>query len=125
MTFDYGDYSPIEAIEDKSAIAEKLYRRALTYYPDTTAYLGLGILNQKRRAYREAGRILSKGLSQFPADPQLNICMGVNLMNLAEFEQALSYFLGFKDVPEAARFAAECYKALGIENPKKKQGEKS
>ena len=125
MTFDYGDYSPIEAIEDKSAIAEKLYRRALTYYPDTTAYLGLGILNQKRRAYREAGRILSKGLSQFPADPQLNICMGVNLMNLAEFEQALSYFLSFKDVPEAARFAAECYKALGIENPKKKQGEKS
>ena len=117
MTFDHGDYSHIEAIKDRSGIAEKLYRRALTYYPDATAYLGLGILNQKQRDYREAGHILSMGLAQFPADVQLNICMGVNLMNLGEYEQALSYFLGFQDVKEAAHFTAECYKALGIENP--------
>jgi radical SAM superfamily enzyme YgiQ (UPF0313 family) len=117
MTFDHGDYSRIDAIKHKDDLAEKLYRRSLTYYPDARAYLGLGILNQKRGAYRESGRILSQGLSKFPDDPQLNICMGVCLMNLGEYEQALSHFLGFQDVKEAVQFAAECYKALGIENP--------
>jgi hypothetical protein len=38
-------------------------------------------------------------------------------MNLGEYEQALSHFLGFQDVKEAVHFAAECYKALGRENP--------
>ena len=116
MTFDHGDYSRIDAIKHKDGIAEKLYRRSLTYYPNARAYLGLGILSQKRRAYRESSRILSQGLSQFPEDPQLNICMGVSLMNLGEYEQALSHFLGFQDVKEAVHFAAECYKALGLEN---------
>ena len=37
-------------------------------------------------------------------------------MNLGEYEQALSHFLGFQDVKEAVHFAAECYKALGREN---------
>jgi radical SAM superfamily enzyme YgiQ (UPF0313 family) len=117
MTFDHGDYSHIGAIKDKSGIAETLYRRSLTYYPNARAYLGLGILSQKRRAYREADRILSEALSQFPEDSQLNICMGVNLMNLGEFEHALSYFRGFQDVKEAQLLAADCYKALGRENP--------
>ena len=117
MTFDHGDYSHIEAIKDNSGIADKLYRRALTYHSDPTAYLGLGILSQKQRDYREAHRTLTEGLSHFPADPQLNICMGVNLMNLGKYDQALPYFLEFQDVKEAAHFAAECYKALGMENP--------
>jgi radical SAM superfamily enzyme YgiQ (UPF0313 family) len=117
MTFDHGDYSRIEAIKHKTAIAEKLYRRSLEYFPNVMAYLGLGILSQKRGAYRESGRILSKGLSQFPKDPQLNICMGVSLMNLGEYEQALPHFHGFQEIEEAVRFTAECYKALGIENP--------
>jgi hypothetical protein len=42
--------------------------------------------------------------------------MGVSLMNLGEYEQALSHFLGFQDVKEAVHFAAERYKALRIEN---------
>jgi tetratricopeptide (TPR) repeat protein len=117
MTFDHGDYSHIEAIKDKSGIAETLYRRSLSYYPNARAYLGLGILSQKRRAYRESSRILSEGLSQFPEDSQLNICMGVNLMNLGEFEHALSYFRGFQDIKEAQLFAAECCRALGMQNP--------
>ncbi|MGB9441500.1 MAG: radical SAM protein, partial [Desulfobacterales bacterium] len=76
MTFDHGDYSRIDAVKHKKGIAEKLYRRSLTYFPDARAYLGLGILCQKRGAYRESGRILSQGLSQFSDDPRLNICMG-------------------------------------------------
>ena len=117
MTFDQGDYSRIDAIKHKDSIAEKLYRRSLKYYPNATAYLGLGILSQKRGAYRESGRILSWGLSQFPQDPQLNICMGVSLMNLGRYEQALSHLLRFQDLKEAVHLAAECYKALGIEKP--------
>ena len=117
MTFDHGDYSRIEAIKDKAGIAEKLYRRSLEYFPNIMAYLGLGILSQKRGAYRESGRILSDGLSKFPKDPQLNICMGVSLMNLGEYKQALSHFLGFQELKEAVRFTDECYRALGIENP--------
>ena len=117
MTFDHGDYSRIDAIKHKENITEKLYRRSLTYYPNARAYLGLGILNQKRGAYREAGRISSQGLSQFPGDPQLNISMGVSLMNLGEYEQALARFLGFQEEKEAVQFAAECYKALMIEDP--------
>lgn len=118
MTFDHGDYSRIDALKHKKGIAEKLYRRSLTYFPDARAYLGLGILCQKRRAYRESGHILTRGLTHHPEDPQLNICMGVCLMNLGEYEQALSHFLGFQDVKEAVHFAAECYKALGREIPK-------
>ena len=37
-------------------------------------------------------------------------------MNLREYKQALAHFRGFLDKKEAAHFAAECYKALGIEN---------
>ena len=117
MTFDHGDYSRIDAVKHKKGIAEKLYRRSLTYFPDARAYLGLGILCQKRGAYRESGHILTRGLTHHPEDPQLNICMGVCLMNLGEYEQALSHFLGFQDVKEAVHFTAECYKALGRENP--------
>jgi radical SAM superfamily enzyme YgiQ (UPF0313 family) len=117
MTFDHGDYSRIDAIKHKDSIAEKLYQRALTYYPNSRAYLGLGILSQKRGTYRGSCHILSQGLTHFPEDPQLNICMGISLMNLGEFDQALTYFLGFQDVKEAVHFAADCYKALGIENP--------
>jgi hypothetical protein len=38
-------------------------------------------------------------------------------MNLGEYEQALSRFLGFQEEKEAVQFAAECYKALMIEDP--------
>ncbi len=118
MTFDHGDYSRIDAIKNKDSIAEKMYRRSLTYYPNARAYLGLGILNQKRGAHRESCHILSRGLSHFPEDPQLKICMGVSLMNLGEYEQALSCFLECREIKEAAHFAAECRKALGIQNRK-------
>ena len=117
MTFDHGDYSQIKSIKGKNEIAENLYRRALAYHPDASAYLGLAILSQKRRAYGEAGRILSTGLTHFPKDPQLNICMGVTLMNMGKFEQALDYLRGYQDREEAAHFAALCYRALKSEKP--------
>jgi hypothetical protein len=54
-------------------------------------------------------------LAHFPDDARLTICMGVSLMNLEQWDEALSCFLDFQDVKEAVRFAALCYKALGHE----------
>ena len=115
MTFDYGDYARIEEIENKDRIAANLYQQAISYYPNAEASLGLGILFQKRGANREATEILLQGLAHFPDDARLNLCVGVSLMNLEQWDRALSHFLEFQDVKEAVRFAALCYQSLGDE----------
>lgn len=113
MTFDHGDYSAIDAIQPKDRLVEKLYRQSLNFYPNAEAYLGLAILNQKRDAQQDALDILSHGLSHFPNDVRLNVCLGVGLMNLADYDQALDRFLEFPDDKYAVHFAARCYEALG------------
>jgi tetratricopeptide (TPR) repeat protein len=113
MTFDHGDYSAIDAIRHKKRLAENLYQQSLYYFPDAEAYLGLGTLYQKKGAHQEAVDILSQGLSHFPDDPRLNICMGVGLMNLSQYDEALEHFLAFRGEKDAVRFAAECYEAMG------------
>ena len=115
MTFDYGDYSRIDEIENKDRIAANLYQQALRYFPNAEAYLGLGVLFQKRGATRESIEILSQGLTHFPRDARLNICMGVSLMNRELWDRALPHFLEFQDVKEAVHFAALCYQSLGDE----------
>lgn len=113
MTFDHGEYSEIKAIKDKDKIAEKLYIKSLSYYPDYRAYLGLGILEQKKGAYEESIRILGKGIEYFPNSRQLNICSGISYMNLRQYSKALSYFLKFQDSKEVICHIANCYSALG------------
>ena len=116
MTFDYGDYAHLEEIENRERIAAGLYQSALEYYPNAEAYLGLGILYQKGAENRKSTEILSQGLTHFPRDARLNICMGISLMNLELWDRALSHFLEFQNVKEAVRFAALCYRSLGDEN---------
>ena len=113
MTFDHGDYSAIVGIQYKKRLAERLYQQSLTYFPDAEAYLGLGILNQKKGAHQEAVKFISQGLSHFPNDARLNICLGVGLMNLAQYDQALARFLEFPAEKDAVQFAARCYEAMG------------
>lgn len=112
MTFDHGDYAHIDIIADNEQIAKRLYEKALEYYPNPRAYLGLGTLLQKNRAYQKSVDVLYQGLEKFPDDPQLNICRGVSLMNLGRYETALGHFLRFKNVKEAVTFAVHCYEAL-------------
>jgi len=112
MTFDHGDYSLNEDIKGKDKIAEKLYIKALKYHPDPRAYLGLGILNQKKRAYHESVNILSKGVEYFPENEQLNLCLGISHMNLGAFETALSFFLKFQHSRQYLGFIVNCYHAL-------------
>jgi len=113
MTFDHGDYSAIDVPHHKDRFVGRLYRKSLNYYPNAEAILGLGVLNQKKGAHRDAVDILSDGLSHFPDDARLNICLGVGLMNLADYDQALARFLEFPNEKDAVRFAARCYEALG------------
>ncbi len=109
MTFDYGDYAQIEAIQENDKIAEFLYLKALDYFPNQRAFLGLGILKQKQNDYRGSSDILARGLNHFPGDGQLNICQGVSLMNMGQYEKALEHFLKFQNIKEALQYAVNCY----------------
>jgi tetratricopeptide (TPR) repeat protein len=112
MTFDHGDYAGNQDIKGKDNIAEKLYIKALTYHPDSRAYLGLGILNQKKKAYRESVQILSKGVDHFPDNEQLSLCLAISHMNLGAFETALSFLLKFQHSKQCLGFIVNCYQAL-------------
>jgi len=113
MTFSHGDYAKIDAIKDKNTISEKLYNRSLDYYPDHRAYLGLGIIKQKNRQYKDSIRILEKGIEHFPDSEQLNMCLGISYINLKKYTEALPYFLKFEDSKEALYYISSCYKELG------------
>jgi anaerobic magnesium-protoporphyrin IX monomethyl ester cyclase len=117
MTFDHGDYAHNDAIRGKDKIAEKLYVKALTYHPHPGAYLGLGILHQKKSAYDESIKILSEGLRYFPDNEPLNICLGVSYMNIGDFNTALSLFLKFQHSKQALALIVNCYRSLNdVEN---------
>jgi len=113
MTFSHGDYAVIEAIPEKEEIAQRLYKRALSYHPNQRAYIGLGIIKQKHREYEESVRILAEGMKQFPESESLNTCLGISYMNLGQYEKALECFRKFPDSRETLRYTASCYQALG------------
>jgi tetratricopeptide (TPR) repeat protein len=112
LTFDKGDYAGIDAIPNKKKIAERLYRHSLEYGPNARAYLGLGIIEQKKGAFEKSIRILSEGLEIFPEDEHLHICLAVSYMNMGKFEVALSHLLKFEYRKEALHAIASCYQAL-------------
>ena len=110
MTFDYGDYSEIEAVKDKEGVAERLYQKALSYYPDHRAYLGLGIIKQKKGLYEESISALSDGIENFPGSEQLHICLGISYMNAGKYNEAISCFQKFKDSDQARYYISKCMK---------------
>ena len=112
MTFDHGDYAKIDAIKDKERIAEELYIKAIKYHPHSSAYLGLGILNQKKSTYHESIKILSEGIRFFSDNEQLNICLGVSHMNVRDFKSALSFLLKFQHSKQALELIINCYREL-------------
>lgn len=113
MTFTHGDYSAIDAIPEKDEVAQWLFEKSLEYYPNERAYLGLGIINQKKRKYGESIRILSAGIQQFPENEHISVCLGISHMNLGQYEDALQYFLGFPESRQSLQYAAACYQAIG------------
>ncbi|MCD6223947.1 MAG: B12-binding domain-containing radical SAM protein [Deltaproteobacteria bacterium] len=113
MTFSHGDYAGVDAIKYKDKTAAGLYQKALDYYPDHRACLGLGIIQQKHGMYEESASTLAQGVSHYPESEPLNICLGITWMNLGKYDKALSYFLKFQDSKAAVGHIANCYKALG------------
>lgn len=113
MTFTHGDYARIEAIKEKDKIAERLYEKSLDHHPDHRAYLGLGIIRQKKGEYQGSVRLLSEGVEFFPDSKPLHMCLGISYMNLGEYGKALPCFLKFQDSKDALHYIAGCYNALG------------
>jgi len=112
MTFSHGDYSKIEAIKDKEQIAEKLFKKSLGYHPNHRAYLGIGMVEQKRKEFQKAVEILSKGVELFPESEELSLCLGISYMNLRDYNSALSYLQKLKHSKEAKYYIEQCYKEL-------------
>ncbi len=112
LTFDQGDYARIDRIPDKPQLAESLYRRALAYHPDARAFLGLGILEQKAGRFEPSVETLSQGLSHFPGNEQLMICLAVSHMNLNRFQEALRLLERCRRESQVERLSTECRRAL-------------
>lgn len=113
MTFSHGDYAGVDEIPEKDATARKLCERALRYYPDHRAYLGLGILLQKEGAFERSVDFLSEGRSRYPESVTLAVCLAVSYMNLRAYSRALEHLLPFEDSLEALPHIVNCYQALG------------
>ena len=112
MTFDHGDYANIEAIEEKSEIARRLYEKALSYHPDARGYLGLGMQLQKSGSLEASVKLLAEAVRRFPGDEQLNICLGVSYLNLERYQDALACFEPFARSAQAQYFIEICRRAL-------------
>lgn len=113
LTFAHGDYAEAEAIPEKEETAEALFRRSLTYGPDHRAYLGLGMLLQKSRSYRESMAPLLEGMKAFPQSGDMASCLAVSHMNLGEFREALKILMPFVGSPAVVPYIVQCYQALG------------
>jgi anaerobic magnesium-protoporphyrin IX monomethyl ester cyclase len=112
LTFTHGDYAAIEEVPSKEQTAEGLFRRALSYHPDHRAYLGLGILAQRQHDFAGSIRVLSEGVEHFPKSEALHTCMGIDYMNLGDFQNALKCFLPFEGTGQVHNYIAECRKRL-------------
>ncbi len=113
MTFAFGDYSHIKDIPNPKGIAERLFNRALDYHPDHRAYLGLGMLLQRKNRHKEVIELLERGLEHFPEDPDLLICYGLSLMNTGMPEKALEIFMSQSSNVQALEYARYCARILG------------
>ena len=112
MTFAFGDYSNNPNIPNPAQIAHKLFLKALKYFPDHRAFLGLGMLYQRANMHKETLNILTIGLKHYPNSEELNICFGVSLMNIGDYNKALEKFLSFSTNPQAIKYAIFCAKIL-------------
>jgi tetratricopeptide (TPR) repeat protein len=112
MTFHRGDYSRLEEVQGKTALARRLYIRALNIHADPRAFLGLAMLEQQSGALDSAEKTLRQGLERFPEDAPLAICLGVLLMNQARFKEAMELLGRFPDKPEIRPYLDECRRRL-------------
>jgi anaerobic magnesium-protoporphyrin IX monomethyl ester cyclase len=114
MTFSHGEYAqdPQANKENRTKetdkIAEHLFTRALSYSPHPRAFMGMALLLQKQKKFSQATSRLAQGLDHFPGNKDLSVCMGVCLMNQAQFKEALPFFTPFKEEPGMDHYINIC-----------------
>ena len=113
MTFAFGDYASNPSIRDSQATGEYLFSMALQYHPDNRAYLGLGMLLQKKGAFGGSVKVLEEGASRYPDDIHINTCLGISHMNMQNLDRALETFMRFPQDRQCLSHAAECSRLLG------------
>jgi tetratricopeptide (TPR) repeat protein len=108
MTFTHGDYANLDAIAGKARLAERLFRRALTYYPHQRAYLGLGILLQKGGRHEACRGLLGDAVERYPRAKELHLCLAVSLITLGQTTRAVEVLTPFREDPQAAVYLNHC-----------------
>lgn len=111
MTFSHGEYAQdprINRIKETDKIAEHLFTRALSYSPHPRAFMGIALLLQKQKKFTRAKSHLAQGLDHFPGNKDLSVCMGVCLMNQAQFKEALPFFTPFREEPGIDHYINIC-----------------
>ncbi|MCK5837117.1 MAG: hypothetical protein KAH09_07615 [Desulfobacula sp.] len=116
MTFSHGEYAGEYGgdtrIKNQDKTAKLLYDRALSYKPNCRAFLGLAMLLQKQKQFDSAISILKKGLNHSPENKNLNICMGISLMNTGQFKAALHFFEKFREHSETNQYINICHQKI-------------
>ena len=112
MTFSHGEYALDTRVKNQEVTSKMLYDRALSYAPDKRAFLGLAMLMQKKGRFNKAICLLEKGIAHWPENKNLNICMGVCLMNNGRFKNALQFFEKFREFPETKRYINTCHQKI-------------
>ncbi|MBF0469215.1 MAG: radical SAM protein, partial [Desulfamplus sp.] len=64
MTFSHGDYASNPKVQNQDGTAATLYKQALSYAPDSRAYLGLAMLMQKQKNFQEAVSIIEQAFEK-------------------------------------------------------------
>jgi len=112
MTFSQGEYAHDPRVTNPKKMATTLFEKALDYHPDSRAYLGLAMILLKSKQFAQAITRLEEGLSHFPDHKELSVCMGVCLMNMNDFSQALSFFTPFDTDPGLQHYIKICKKRI-------------
>ena len=108
MTFSHGEYARDNRVRNAEQMAINLFEKALLVYPCPRAFQGLAMIHQKHKNFSGAMAFLDKGLSHFPKDKNLCVCMGVCLMNTGDFHNALTYFTPFAHDPALGHYISIC-----------------
>ena len=100
-------------MREKEETAERLFNLSLRYAPNHRAYLGLGIIKQKKSEYEESIRILLEGVNHFPESEDLCVSLGISYMNLKDYAAALACFARFPESKTATTCIPSCLEAMG------------
>ncbi len=105
----HGDYASIDQIPLKQETGEYMFKTALKYYKNPDAYLGLGLIYQKKRDFQSSLAALKEGHELFQDNKDIAIALGITLMNLKKFKKASELFEKFNSNGELEEYLKICY----------------